>query len=267
MTGLRETSATRELSGKLAVVTGAANGIGAACARALIEGGASLVAIDIAPIDLSALGQPVEGASLRTYSCDVVDAAAVRSVCASIRAEMGDPDILVNNAGGSGSTPTPAVEDVTDEIWQFVMDLNVTSAMRLCREFAEGMRRKGSGRIVNMSSSVRTGVPGPLTTLAARLPYVVAKTAVVGLTIQLSKELAPFGICVNAVAPGMILPGKDARLTKKFNSLDAALQNSILGQIAMGRVGTGEEVAATVRFLSGPGSSYVSGAVVDIRGG
>lgn len=257
-----------DLKGQVAVVTGAANGIGAGIARALLRAGASLAAVDVVEGDWSALAaEAASGQTVTGFACDVTDASAVSRACRDILDRYGAVSILVNNAGGAGPVAVQHVEDITDAIWRHVMDLNVTSVVNLCRELVPAMKAKGYGRIVNLSSQVRGGVFGPLNTVNARLPYVTAKAAIVGLTRQLAKDLAPFGITCNAVGPGLILPGPEARITRKFRELPQETQSRVMAALPMGRAGGAEDVANAVLFLASPGAGYVSGETLGITGG
>jgi NAD(P)-dependent dehydrogenase (short-subunit alcohol dehydrogenase family) len=253
------------VAGQVAVVTGAANGIGAAIAAGLVKGAASLAAIDVVDADLSKL-RPAAGQHVRAYRCDVADANAVKATCRQVLADFGGVGILVNNAGGAGPVAVQHVEELSDAIWRHVIDLNLTSVVNLCRELVPAMKARGYGRIVNLSSQVRDGVYGPLNTVNARLPYVAAKGAIVSLTKQLAKDLAPSGITCNAIAPGLILPGPEARITKKFNELPQATRDRVMGALPMGRAGTAEDVAATVLFLCSREAAYVSGETLGITG-
>src|SRR5262249_9467576 len=153
---------------------------------------------------------------------------------------------------------------ITDAVWRHVIDLNLTSAVNLCRELVPGMKAKGYGRIVNLSSVARDGTFGPLNTVNARLPYAAAKGAIASLTRQLAKDLGPFGITCNAVAPGLILPGPDARITRKFRDLPQETQSRLIGNIPVGRAGTAEDVAAAVLLLVSPAAAFVSGETLGI---
>jgi NAD(P)-dependent dehydrogenase (short-subunit alcohol dehydrogenase family) len=258
-----------ELSGRLAVVTGAAAGIGAAIARALVAEGADLAAIDIAPIDIAALHAlaPDRRARIRAWSCDATRSADVGRVCAAIAAELGTVSILVNNVGGSGNARILEVEDMTDEAWDQTLSLNLGSVMRFCRAFVPGMKAARWGRIVNLSSNTKDGVFRTGGTIGARLPYVAAKAAIVGLTKQLAKDLGPFDITCNAVAPGFTLPDPKARITQRYNALPSEEQAALTARVPLGRPGSGDDIANAVCFLAGPRSGYISGEVLIVAGG
>jgi NAD(P)-dependent dehydrogenase (short-subunit alcohol dehydrogenase family) len=191
----------------------------------------------------------------------------VRAACRAVEQELGPVSILVNVAGGSGTVGIEHIEDVTDEVWDQVLAVNLGSIMRMCREIVPGMKQRRYGRIVNMSSRTKDGVLGPLGAMGARLPYVTAKSAIVGLTKQLSKDLGPFGITVNAVAPGLTLPNPTARITQAFNASPPEVQARRTSAIPAGRLGKGEDVVNAVRFLISPASSYISGEILSVTGG
>ena len=159
------------------------------------------------------------------------------------------------------------VEDTTDEMWEQVLSLNIGSILRFCRALVPAMKARRAGRIVNVSSTLMNGMRGAAGTVGARLPYVTAKAAIVGLTKQLAKDLAPFGISVNAIAPGFTLPDEDARITRKFRALSPEEQRPLVANIPMGRPGSGEDMAYAVCFLASPRNHYVAGQVVSVDGG
>src|SRR5262245_13280570 len=258
---------TGEFEGQLAVVTGAAAGIGAAIARGLAAGGADIACVDISPIEADRLASLVArpGQRTRSFICDVTRSADVHEVCAEIRRTLGEPGVLINNVGGSGAENIVEIEDMTDEAWERTLSLNLGSIMRFCRSLVPAMKAKRYGRIVNVSSTLLHGMRGGA--VGARLPYVAAKAAIVGLTKQLAKDLGPFGIAVNAIAPGFTLPDENARITRKFRALAPEQQKPLVADIPMGRPGNGEDMAQAVCFLASPRNSYVSGQVLAVDGG
>jgi NAD(P)-dependent dehydrogenase (short-subunit alcohol dehydrogenase family) len=261
---------TLPLEGLVALVTGAADGIGNAIARGLVGAGASLAAVDLNEVDVEALRATCAApASQRVaaWRCDVTSSPAVAETCAAAAAALGPVSILVNNAGGSGSVRIQNVEDMTDEVWDHVLSLNLTSGMRFCRSLVGAMKTQGFGRIVNVSSTLKDGVFGPVGTLGGRLPYITAKSALVGFTRQLAKDLGPCGITVNAVAPGLTLPGPESRITKKFEALPEEDRRRLTANIPAGRLATGEDMANAVCFLCTPASAYVNGQVIAVNGG
>lgn len=129
------------------------------------------------------------------------------------------------------------------------------------------MKAKRMGRIVNITSSLLHGVFGGAATVGARLPYVTAKSGIVGFTKQLANDLGPFGITVNAVAPGFTLPDENARVTKRFHALSPEQQREMTANIPLGRPGTGDDIANAVLFLASPRSAYLTGEVISVSGG
>ncbi|MET0239507.1 MAG: SDR family NAD(P)-dependent oxidoreductase, partial [Sphingobium sp.] len=255
------------LQGKVAVVTGGANGIGAAISRRLRQDGATVAIVDVTEPDLAEF-RAIEGVGeIEFFPCDVSAGPAIETCAQTILERFGPVAIIVNNAGGSGKVVARTVEENSDEIWHHVMDLNVTSIVRFCRHFVPGMRENKYGRIINMSSAVRHGIPGPFVTMKSHLAYVVAKGAMATLTTQLAKDLGNDGITCNAIAPGLILPDPDARITKIVESEPKEVQDAILRGIPAGRFGNGNDIAAVAAFLASEESSYVSGQTIDVKGG
>lgn len=256
-------------AGKLAVVTGAAEGIGAAIARTLWAGGADIAAVDIKPVEEERLtgGTARPGQRFCAYGCDATAADEVRAVCAAIQADLGPAAILVNNVGGGGNEPGDDIETISDEQWDFVIALTLSSGMRFTRGLVGGMKAAGYGRIINISSSLKDGVFGNVGTVRGRLPYITCKTAVVGMTRQLANDLGPHGITVNCVSPGLTLPGEDARITLRFRSLPPEEQRKLYEHIPLGRLASGEDIANAVRFLATEESGYISGQTITVAGG
>jgi NAD(P)-dependent dehydrogenase (short-subunit alcohol dehydrogenase family) len=258
-----------QLKGQVAVVTGGASGIGAAIARRFASAGADLAIIDIATVSDETLAALAVSSTqhVRAWQCDVTNSAEVSKVCEAVQRELGDPTTLINNVGGSGPYTAADVERTTDEMWDHILSLNVGSILRFCRALVPAMKAKHYGKIVNVSSTLMNGMFGAAGTVGARLPYVTAKSAIVGLTKQLAKDLAPFGIAVNAIAPGFTLPDENARITKKFLSLSPDQQRPLVAGIPMGRPGTGAEMADAVCFLASPANTYVAGQILAVDGG
>jgi 3-oxoacyl-[acyl-carrier protein] reductase len=221
-------------------VTGTAQGIGAAIARALTEDG-----VHVHGVDKDA-----------TESVDVTDSSAVRAFFDRI----GPVDILVNNAGGVLGQVHHPIDEVTDEAWSAVVAANLTSTFLCTRAVAPGMRQRGWGRIVNISSGAGRSVS--LTGIQA---YASAKAGQIGFTRQMAHELGPFGITVNCVAPGFVL--SNPTTVRQWESYGEQGQAALVAGIATRRIGTPEDIANGVRFLVAERSSWITGQTLSIDGG
>lgn len=240
-----------ELDGKVALVTGGSRGIGRALAEQLAGGGARVAVVSRSAERSQDVADALEGEGHRAFGCDVADADAVKQTVASIEEEMGSLDVLVNNAG---ITRDSLLMRLKDEDWDAVLETNLRAAFLLIRAVSKGMMRRRDGRIVNVSSVVG------LTGNAGQANYAASKAGLIGLTKAVAKEFASRNILCNAVAPGFIETDMTAELT------DAA-RDALLGQIALGRLGSPDDVASVVRFLAGPGAGYITGQVIVVDGG
>ncbi|MEM7722893.1 MAG: 3-oxoacyl-[acyl-carrier-protein] reductase [Pseudomonadota bacterium] len=239
-----------DLTGKAALVTGASGGIGAAVARALHASGATLGLSGTRTAPLEALAAEL-GDRAHVLPCNLSDANAVEALPKAAVAAMGSVDILVNNAG---VTRDNLFMRMSDEEWATVLEVNLTSTMRLCRGVLRGMMKARWGRIVNVSSVVgTTGNPG-------QGNYAASKAGMVGMSKSLAYEVASRGITVNCVAPGFIETAMTDKLTDDQ-------KDKILAQIPAGRMGTPEEIAAAVGFLASPGAAYLTGTTLHVNGG
>ncbi|HUY16728.1 MAG TPA: SDR family NAD(P)-dependent oxidoreductase [Acidimicrobiales bacterium] len=225
------------LAGKVALVTGTTQGIGRGIAEALTREGATVHGID-------------------KDTVDVTDSAAVNAFVASI----GGADILVNSAGGVRGQVGKPIEDVTDEQWRDVVESNLTGAFVCVRAVVPGMKERGWGRIVTISSGAGRSVS--LTGIQA---YASAKAAQIGFTRQMAHELGRFGITVNCVAPGFVLSNPTS--IAQWESYGAEGQQKLLDAIPTRRLGTAEDIANGVRFFVSPDSSWISGQTLSVDGG
>ncbi|MBL8703140.1 MAG: SDR family oxidoreductase [Alphaproteobacteria bacterium] len=242
-----------DLAGRIAVVTGAAQGIGFAIATALAEHGALVVIADRDARLGAEAAQKLKGAVFAQL--DVTDREAVRRLADDLVARHGKVDILVNNAGIARNSP--AVETPESE-WREVMDINLNGVWWCCQAFGRHMVARRSGAIVNIGSmsGLIANKPQP------QAPYNASKAAVHMLTKSLATEWAGHGVRVNAVAPGYI----GTELTKRGLS-NPVWKKTWLEMTPTGRVGEPEEVAATVLFLATDAASYVTGSIVSVDGG
>jgi len=240
----------------LAVVTGAANGIGRASALALARAGADLAVFDLEAEPLEALREEVAAAGRRVFAraIDCTDAEALERAVADCQEALGPIEILFNNVGQSARDKAGPFIESSEETWRFVVEISLMTTLRMSRLVAPGMVARGRGRIVNMSTeSAFYGDTG----LA---DYAAAKMGVIGFTRSLARELAPSGIRVNAVGPGAIG-------TRAHDRLRPEIVDRIRQSVPMGFVGTPEDVANVVLFLSSDGSRYITGQTVLIDGG
>ncbi|MBZ0130170.1 MAG: 3-oxoacyl-[acyl-carrier-protein] reductase [Rhodobacteraceae bacterium] len=239
-----------DLAGKNALVTGASGGIGAAIARALHAAGAQVALSGTRLEPLEGLAAEL-GARAHVLPCNLSDAAAVDALPKAAVAAMGSVDILVNNAG---VTRDNIFVRMSDDDWASVLDINLTSTMRLCRGAIRGMMKARWGRIINISSVVgTTGNPG-------QANYAASKAGMVGMSKSIAYEVASRGITVNCVAPGFI----ETAMTDKLNDDQKA---GILGSIPAGRMGAADEIAAAVLYLASAEAAYVTGQTLHVNGG
>ena len=242
------------LSGKVAVVTGAARGLGREIAQALAESGADIVVGDIqeeagslAASELAELGR--RSVYIRT---DVTQVADCRSLISETVRRLGGLHILVNNAG---ITPMVSIPDTTEEVWDRVQNINQKGVFFCSQAAAAIFKEQGGGRIVNISS-----IGGHTGTLIGAAHYAASKGAVMSMTKSFATHLAPYAVTVNAVAPFLMRTD----LTKDW---DEELFASIAKSVPMRRIGTPREVADTVAFLASDAASYITGATIDVNGG
>ncbi len=239
-----------DLTGKSALVTGASGGIGAEAARALHAAGATVGLSGTRVDPLEALAAEL-GDRAHVLPCNLSDAEAVEALPKSAAAAMGSVDILVNNAG---VTRDNLFMRMSDEEWATVLEVNLTSTMRLCRGVLRGMMKARWGRIVNVSSVV--GATGNL----GQGNYAASKAGMVGMSKSLAYEVASRGITVNCVAPGFIETAMTDKLTDDQKS-------KILTQIPAGRMGTPAEIASAILYLASPEAGYITGTTLHVNGG
>lgn len=240
-------------TGKVVAVTGAAHGIGAATARRFLDEGARLAVIDREADGFAETlgGHPAE--RLLTMAGDCTDAAVLTAFHARTVAAFGPVDVLFNNVGQSGRERAAPFHQSEEEVWRFVLEVSLFTAMRMSRLVVPSMRERG-GRIVNMSSDAA------LVGDAGLADYAAAKMGIVGFTRALARELAPHRVTVNAVAPGAIR-------TRAHDRLTPAVIAHIEATTPAGFIAEPEDVAGCVAFLASEEARYVTGQTLLIDGG
>jgi 3-oxoacyl-[acyl-carrier protein] reductase len=244
-------------SGRCALVTGAAQGIGQAIARALREAGARVCVADIDAPGVSAFAARER---LLPLAFDIADRAASHAAVQRALAECGRLDILVNAAGGVCGQVGLPIEEVEPEAWHAIFRANVDGAMWLAQAASMPMRAAGYGRIVNVASGA--GLRPSLTGIQA---YTAAKHAVVGLTKQLSQDLGPHGITCNAVAPGFVRSNPSTE--RQWQAWGAEGQQRLVQGIHTRRLGSAEDIAYAVLMLAHERALWISGQVLSVDGG
>ena len=243
----------RPLDGKVAVVTGGSRGIGSAVAALLAEHGAAVVVSgrDAVRLDRAVLELQERGASVHGVAADAAKREDVDRLVEATKERFGRLDILVNNAG---ITRDGLLIRMKDDDWDRVMETNLRGAFLTTRAAAKLMVRQRSGRIINIASTA--GVMGN----AGQVNYSAAKAGLIGFTKATARELAHWGILVNAVAPGLIE-------TDMAAAIPAEAREALLAQVPLKRIGSAREVAEMVGFLAGDGAAYVTGQVFHVNGG
>ncbi|WP_040778814.1 3-oxoacyl-ACP reductase FabG [Nocardia pneumoniae] len=242
---------------RVAVVTGAAQGIGAATALRLAAEGAAVAVLDRNAPDETAARITAAGGVARGYVCDVTDRASVQAAFDSAANDLGTPQILVNNAG---ITRDELFFRLSEDDWNAVLAVNLTGAYH-CAQVAQAfMVPQKYGRIVSLSSRSALGNRG-------QANYAAAKAGIQGLTATLAIELGRYNITVNAVAPGYIATAMTAATASRIGMSAEDHQKAVAERTPLGRVGQPEEVAAVIAFLASDEASYVSGQTLYVNGG
>ena len=241
------------LSGRVALVTGASQGIGRACAMELARAGATvaLAARSVEKLEAVAAEIAAAGGQARAYALDVSSEESIKSCVKTVIADLGKVEILVNNAGiaKDGLAMRMKLADFED-----VIRINLTGAFLLSQAVMSSMMKVRWGRMINITSVV--GEMGA----AGQANYAASKAGMIGLTKSLARELASRGITVNAIAPGFIQ-------TAMTNELTDAQKAAILGHIPLARYGCDADIAAAVAFLASDGAAYITGHTLDVNGG
>ena len=239
-----------DLDGKNALVTGASGGIGRAIAETLHSSGATVTISGTRREPLEELANSL-GKRVHILSCDLSNGVEVENLSKSAQEKMGSIDILVNNAG---ITRDNLFMRMSDEDWATVLEINLTSTMRLCRGVLRGMMKARWGRIINIGSIVgSTGNPG-------QGNYAASKAALLGMSKSLANEVASRGITVNCIAPGFV----KTAMTDKLNDNQ---KEAIKSKIPAGRLGEASDIAYATLYLSSEEASYITGSTIHVNGG
>ena len=239
-----------DLTGRKALVTGSSGGLGEAIARTLHAQGATVGLHGTRVEKLEALAAEL-GDRVKLFPADLADRDAVKALGQKAEADLEGVDILVNNAG---ITRDGLFVRMSDDDWDAVLEVNLTSVFRLTRELTHPMMRRRYGRIVNITSVVGvTGNPG-------QANYCASKAGMIGMSKSLAQEIATRNVTVNCVAPGFI----ESAMTEKLNDKQ---KDAIMGTIPMKRMGAGAEVAAAVAYLASEEAAYVTGQTMHVNGG
>ena len=242
---------SKPLQGEIALVTGASRGIGAAIADKLASLGASVIGTATSESGARAISERLASHAGHGRVLDVTDSAAVDALIDGIGKEFGAVSILVNNAG---ITRDQLLMRMKEDDWQAIIDTNLSSVFRPSKAVMRGMMKARKGRIISIASVIGlTGNPG-------QSNYAAAKAGIIAFSKSLAREIGTRGITVNVVAPGFI----DTDMTR---ALPEESKNALLGQIALGRLGGVEDIAAAVAFLASPEASYITGETLHVNGG
>jgi 3-oxoacyl-[acyl-carrier protein] reductase len=245
--------------GKTVIVTGAAHGIGRAIALGFASRGAAVHLCDVNEAGLKET-EVLCGARTQAHLLDVGDRAAVQAIVSGIEAQSGAVDILVNNAGGVRNQVGRPIEEISEDDWQTIFDVNLSGAFFMAQAVAPSMKQRKFGRIINISSGAGLGIS--LTGIQA---YASAKAGQIGLTRQLAHELGPWNITVNNVAPGFIRSNPSTE--KQWEAMGDEGQTKLLQNIALKRLGHADDIAAMVMFFASDFAGWVSGQVISVDGG
>jgi len=240
------------LEGQTALITGAGRGIGKTIALKLAESGADIVLADMSP-EVAEVRVVVEslGRKCLTFEADVTDLEAIETMVKKIIEELGSIHILINNAG---ITQDNLFMRMKPEQWSKVIDVNLNGVFNVTKAVIRPMVKQRTGKIINISSVVGfSGNPG-------QVNYSSTKSALVGFTKSLAREVGARGVTVNAVAPGFI----DTAMTQALNE---SQQGAILQQIPLGRMGDANDIANAVAFLASEEASYITGTILHVNGG
>lgn len=243
-----------QLEGKVAIVTGAGTGLGRCMALELAREGACVAVWDVDERGAENTMQAINemGHKALVLTVDVTRNEAIQVALNEVMRHWGNIDILINNAG---ICQAGIIEDITEEQWDRIMEVNLKGTFLCSRAVMPGMKRQGSGRIINLGS-----VSGKVGGIAAGAPYAASKAGIMCFTKSLARELAPFNVTANGIAPGVIE-------TEMTRGLSGGRWEDYLSSIPLGRIGQAQDVARVAVFLASPDAAYLTGEIIDVNGG
>ncbi|MCE5265032.1 MAG: SDR family oxidoreductase [Deltaproteobacteria bacterium] len=251
-----------QFAGKTAIVTGGAKGLGRSFAMALSSRGCAVLIADVDEEGLTKTSKEIVNAG-GTCICGKVDVTRSADTVAMVQQVLeayGRVDLLINNAGGSMGVPKVPIEEILEEDWDRVVNLNLKGTFLCTKAAVPVMKKQKSGKIVNLSS-ITARIGGELTPVQ----YVSSKGAISTFTRHVAQELGPFGINVNAIAPGITLTQRLEGMWAQRKTEEE--RNAYLARIPLGRLGTVEEMTNAVLFLCSPDADYITGLTLDVNGG
>jgi 3-oxoacyl-[acyl-carrier protein] reductase len=243
-----------KLKDRVAIVTGGARGIGKAIVLTFVREGARVVLVDVDQKSLEASKEEIEkmGGEALTISCDITKSSEVNEMVNQVQKTFGRIDILVNNAG---IIRRGTIDSVTEEEWDRVIEVNLKGTFNCCKAVSEIMKSQGYGKIVNISS-----IAGKMGDITSAPGYGPSKAGIDALTKTLARQLASYGINVNAVSPHAIETEMSAQWSEER-------RKEIIASIPLGRLGKPEDVAEAVLFLVSEDASFITGEILDVNGG
>ncbi len=246
----------KRLHGKKAIVTGGANGIGRSCALRLASEGADVAIIDLEPEALEETRHLIaeDGGRAIVKSADCTNPDEVQEFVATATYEFGQIDILINNVGQGARERKTTFLESKEEVWRFVIEINLFTTMRFSRLVAPGMVERGYGRIINMSSE--SAVIGPI----GSHDYGAAKAGILGFTRAVARELAPHGVTVNAICPGPVM-------TRALERSAGEEARKAMASIPVGFVGEPEDISGMAAFIASDEARFMTGQTVIVNGG
>jgi NAD(P)-dependent dehydrogenase (short-subunit alcohol dehydrogenase family) len=250
-----------KLKDKVSIITGAGGGLGFVFCKRFLEEGSIVILSDVSEDylnnSISKLREFKDRIQVKIL--DVTNKSQVNQIMKEIYDEFGSIDILVNNAGGGLNAPKE-LDKIKEEHWDLVVDVNLKGAFLCSQAAIKYMKKKNSGRIINVSS-----IGGRTASIVSNVAYAAAKGGINSMTRRLALEVGSWGINVNAIAPGTVLSGQ--RMINVWNELDDQQKQSILNAIPLRRLSTAEEQADVILFLAEEASRYITGAIIDVNGG